>query len=61
LQLEPHHRLRAVEGSRERIVHAGLLERRRLERDLHDGARQRPVVLGTSLRRLQHPLPHPAD
>ena len=36
-----------------RIVEAGYEERRRLERDLHDGAQQRLVSLGVQLRRLQ--------
>lgn len=42
-----------VEGSRERILRAGYEERRRLERDLHDGAQQRLVALGLQLRVLQ--------
>ena len=46
-----------VEQSRTRIVEAGYEERRRLERDLHDGAQQRLVSLGLSLRRLQRSLP----
>ncbi len=46
-----------VEQSRRRIVEAGYEERRRLERDLHDGAQQRLVSLGLSLRRLQRSLP----
>ena len=36
---------------------AGYAERRRLERDLHDGAQQRLVTLGIVLRRLQRSLP----
>ena len=39
--------------SRERIVSAGDAERRRLERNLHDGAQQRLVALGLQLRLLQ--------
>ncbi len=35
---------------------AGLEERRRLERDLHDGAQQRLVSLGLELRHAQHQL-----
>ncbi|MGA4507866.1 sensor histidine kinase [Propionibacteriaceae bacterium G1746] len=42
-----------VEASRERILRAGYEERRRLERDLHDGAQQRLVALGMQLRVLQ--------
>ena len=40
-----------------RIVEAGYEERRRLERDLHDGAQQRLVSLGLRIRRLQRSLP----
>lgn len=38
-----------VEASRTRIVAAGLAERRRLERDLHDGAQQRLLGLATRI------------
>jgi PAS domain S-box-containing protein len=37
-------------GSRARIVEAGDAERRRLERNLHDGAQQRLVALSVTLR-----------
>src|SRR4029450_3446930 len=37
-------------ASRSRIVEQGDAERRRLERDLHDGAQQRLVSLALSLR-----------
>jgi signal transduction histidine kinase len=60
LQLDVRHQLRQVEASRERIVLAGLAERRRLERDLHDGAQQRLVALGIFLRRIQSTLPREA-
>jgi len=50
-----------VEDSRERIVRAGYEERRRLERDLHDGAQQRLVGLGIRLRRIQRSLPREAS
>jgi signal transduction histidine kinase len=53
-------RLAEVEASRARIVTAGYEERRRLERDLHDGAQQRLVSIGLALRHLQHRLPDPA-
>jgi signal transduction histidine kinase len=39
----------ALRRSRARIVEAGLLERRRLERNLHDGAQQRLVALSITL------------
>jgi signal transduction histidine kinase len=38
-------------------VRAGYEERRRIERDLHDGAQQRLVSLGIRLRRMQRALP----
>ncbi|WP_261556657.1 sensor histidine kinase [Frankia tisae] len=41
--------LEAVRASRARLVEAGLHERRRLERDLHDGAQQRLLALATRL------------
>ena len=49
--------LAEVQASRARIVEAGYEERRRLERDLHDGAQQRLVSLGVQVRRLQLSLP----
>ena len=42
-----------MQASRERIVAAGDAERRRLERNLHDGAQQRLVALSLQLRLLQ--------
>jgi signal transduction histidine kinase len=61
LRVEVKTQLTEVEASRERIVEAGYLERRRLERDLHDGAQQRLVSLGLQLRRLQRSLPRQAQ
>jgi signal transduction histidine kinase len=43
-------RIEEVRASRARIVRAGDDERRRLERDLHDGAQQRLVALALTLR-----------
>jgi signal transduction histidine kinase len=43
-------RLAELHASRERIVSAGDAERRRLERNLHDGAQQRLVSLAMQLR-----------
>jgi signal transduction histidine kinase len=57
LRVEVRLQLAEVEASRARIVEAGYEERRRLERDLHDGAQQRLVSLGVQLRRLQRTLP----
>jgi PAS domain S-box-containing protein len=50
LNAELHARLEELAASRARIVAAGDLERRRLERNLHDGAQQRLVALSLSLR-----------
>ena len=47
---ELHARLEELAASRARIVTAGDVERRRLERNLHDGAQQRLVTLALSLR-----------
>jgi signal transduction histidine kinase len=61
LRLEVRLQLAEVEESRARVVRAGYEERRRLERDLHDGAQQRLVTLGIVLRRLQRSLPREAQ
>jgi PAS domain S-box-containing protein len=50
LNAELHARLEELAASRARIVAAGDVERRRLERNLHDGAQQRLVTLALSLR-----------
>jgi signal transduction histidine kinase len=52
LQAGARARLDELRRSRARIVDAGDAERRRLERDLHDGAQQRLVGLSLSLRLL---------
>ena len=46
-------RLAELQASRQRIVAAGDAERRRLERDLHDGAQQRLVAVSIQLRMLR--------
>ena len=53
LRVEVLWQLAEVERSRARIVSAALDERRRLERDLHDGAQQQLVAIGLDLRHLQ--------
>ena len=53
LQAESQARLAELQASRERIVAAGDAERRRLERNLHDGAQQRLVALAMQLRLIQ--------
>src|SRR4051812_8038506 len=50
LEAELRARVDELQGSRARIVQVGLEERRRLERDLHDGAQQRLVALRLQLR-----------
>ncbi|HTI35680.1 MAG TPA: ATP-binding protein [Miltoncostaea sp.] len=57
LRVEVRLQLAEVASSRERIAQAGYAERRRIERDLHDGAQQRLVTLGIVLRRQQRSLP----
>ena len=56
LRVELRRRLAEVEASRARIVAAGDEERRRIERDPHDGAQQRLVSIGLALRHAQHEL-----
>lgn len=56
LRAEVRRRLAEVEESRARIVTAGYEERRRLERDLHDGAQQRLVSIGLTIRHVQGQL-----
>jgi signal transduction histidine kinase len=53
LQAEARAHLEDLRASRARTVEAGDAERRRLERDLHDGAQQRLVVLSLALRLLR--------
>jgi len=53
LSIELRTRLDELKGSRARIVAAGDAERRRLERNLHDGAQQRLVGIAMQLRLLQ--------
>ncbi|HET6530397.1 MAG TPA: sensor histidine kinase, partial [Actinoplanes sp.] len=50
LRIELSGALREVESSRARLLSVSYAERRRLERDLHDGAQQRLVALGMRLR-----------
>ncbi|HEY7737230.1 MAG TPA: sensor histidine kinase [Candidatus Limnocylindrales bacterium] len=50
LEGELRHQLQAVTESRQRIVTAAQEERRRVERDLHDGAQQRLVAVMLALQ-----------
>lgn len=56
LRLELSAALTEAESSRARLLRVGYEERRRLEQDLHDGAQQRLVSLGMSLRLAQRHL-----
>src|SRR5499427_2911478 len=59
LQAEVLAQLQDLQAAQARIVAGGDAERRRLERDLHDGAQQRLVALSLALR-LPGPPPGPA-
>jgi signal transduction histidine kinase len=61
LQAEVRAQLEDLRSSRARIIEAGDAERRRLERDLHDGAQQRLVGLSLALRLLRGQLPTDQD
>jgi len=56
LQVELRRRLEELDTSRSRIVAVADEERRRLARDLHDGAQQRLVTIGLDLRHAQQAL-----
>jgi len=56
LHAELRARLQELRGSRARIVDAGQAERKRLERDLHDGAQQRLIALSLEIGLLQGSL-----
>jgi signal transduction histidine kinase len=56
LHAEVRAQLETVKESRARIVTAADDERRRIERDLHDGAQQRLVALALELRSIQRGL-----
>jgi signal transduction histidine kinase len=61
LHAEVQAQLASVRESRARIVAAADTERRRIERDLHDGAQQRLLALALELRTAQHRLREGAD
>jgi signal transduction histidine kinase len=56
LRVEVRVQLAEVQASQARLAVAAEAERRKLERDLHDGAQQRLVALGLALRHAQHVL-----
>jgi signal transduction histidine kinase len=57
LQAELRARLAELQASRARLVEATEAERRRIERDLHDGTQQRLVSIAMSLGLLESKLP----
>jgi len=57
LQAELRARLAELQASRARLVEATDAERRRIERDLHDGTQQRLVSIAMSLGLLESKLP----
>ena len=59
LQAEVRSQLDELRRSRARIVEAGDTERRRLERNLHDGAQQRLVSISLSLSMMERELDSP--
>jgi signal transduction histidine kinase len=61
LQAELRAQVVELQESRARIVRAGDDERRRLERDLHDGAQQRLLATGLALQLLRTRLPGDGD
>ena len=61
LHAEVRAQLETVKESRARIATAADQERRRIERDLHDGAQQRLVALALELRSAQRALGDGAD
>ena len=61
LQAELRVRLEDLRRSRSRVIDAAQDERRRLERDLHDGAQQRLIALSLELGLLQETLRWDAD
>ncbi|MGH2528706.1 MAG: sensor histidine kinase [Actinomycetota bacterium] len=61
LRAEVRAQLEEVRASRARIVEAGDAGRRRVERNLHDGAQQRLVTLSLALGMLREQLDHDSD
>ncbi|WP_051221405.1 sensor histidine kinase [Conexibacter woesei] len=60
-EVERRRHQQALAASRARIIEAGDAERRRIERNLHDGAQQRLVALALQLRLAEAALPGDAD
>jgi signal transduction histidine kinase len=58
LHVEAEHQLAEVRASRERVIFAADAERRRIERNLHDGAQQRLVTLALQLSLIERRIHH---
>jgi signal transduction histidine kinase len=56
LQVDLRRQLDELAASRARVVAAADTARRRIARDLHDGAQQRLVTIGLTVRHVQHAL-----
>ena len=56
LQAESEARLTELRASRQRVIAAGDAERRRLERNLHDGAQQQLLAVALQLRLIQRQI-----
>jgi signal transduction histidine kinase len=61
LSAELRARIEDLRASRARLVHAGDAERRRLERDLHDGAQSRLVALALKLKLARMNVPEGSE
>jgi signal transduction histidine kinase len=59
LQAETRAQLEELRASRARIIETGDTERRRLERDLHDGAQQRLMAIQIKLRLVEERVADP--
>jgi signal transduction histidine kinase len=57
LETELQSKIEALQRSRDRIVAAGQTERRRIERDLHDGAQQRLMAIQVKLAMAEERAP----
>jgi signal transduction histidine kinase len=58
LTAELQHTIDELQASRRRLVHAQDTERRKIERNLHDGAQQQLVALGVQLNLLERLAAH---
>lgn len=56
LHAEAESQLAEVRASRERVISAGDAERRRIERNLHDGAQQRLVTIALQLSQIERTI-----